>query len=186
MRLLIPNRQQLVPQLVRVLKGLVLSGFSPDHDVSGITDPFLQVKILRALRYMGYDDIESAEAMSDILAQVCMLISFLTVSKVATNTESSKNAGNAILYECVQTIMGVPVLAFDFIGLMEAERKWSPCPCDQHSGEVPVESRQQHPLRRTQLACTRIWHRHAVSAASSRHCRRMSERHRHFNSPTSS
>ena len=48
--------------------------------------------------------------MSDILAQV------------ATNTEGARNAGNAILYECVQTIMGVEsigglrVLAINILG----------------------------------------------------------------------
>ena len=26
-----------------MLKNLVLSGYAPEHDVSGITDPFLQV-----------------------------------------------------------------------------------------------------------------------------------------------
>lgn len=42
-----------VPQLCRILKSLVVSGFSPDHDVGGINDPFLQVKILRLLRLLG-------------------------------------------------------------------------------------------------------------------------------------
>ena len=32
-----------VPQLVRMLKNLIMSGFSPEHDVSGVADPFLQV-----------------------------------------------------------------------------------------------------------------------------------------------
>ncbi|CAG8700365.1 13932_t:CDS:10 [Gigaspora margarita] len=84
-----------VPLLVRHLKTLVSAGFSQEHDVTGVTDPFLQVKILRLLRILGKGDAEASEAMNDILAQV------------ATNTESSKNVGNSILYETVQTIMEI-------------------------------------------------------------------------------
>uniref|UniRef100_A0A6G1S956 AP-1 complex subunit gamma n=1 Tax=Aceria tosichella TaxID=561515 RepID=A0A6G1S956_9ACAR len=84
-----------VPQLVKLLKNLMMSGNSPDHDISCISDPFLQVKILRLLRVLGKDDAESSEAMTDILASV------------ATNTESSKSVGNAILYETVLTMMGI-------------------------------------------------------------------------------
>lgn len=42
--------------------------------------------------------------------------------QVASNTETAKNAGNAILYECVQTIMtldtenGLKVLAVNILG----------------------------------------------------------------------
>lgn len=42
---LIPVYQELVPQLCKILRSLLMSGFMPEHDVGGITDPFLQVKV---------------------------------------------------------------------------------------------------------------------------------------------
>lgn len=60
----------MVPNLVRLLKNLIMAGYSPEHDVCGVSDPFLQVKILRLLRILGRNDGESSEAMTDILAQV--------------------------------------------------------------------------------------------------------------------
>ena len=32
-----------VPNLVRILKSLVLSGYAPEYDVGGVTDPFLVI-----------------------------------------------------------------------------------------------------------------------------------------------
>lgn len=101
---------KLVPSLVKLLRNLLSMGYSPDHDVGGISDPFLQVQILTLLRLLGANDVKASEEMNDVLAQV------------ATNTETSKNAGNAILYECVQTIMavesddGLRVLAVNILG----------------------------------------------------------------------
>ncbi|XP_018377894.1 PREDICTED: AP-1 complex subunit gamma-1 isoform X2 [Trachymyrmex cornetzi] len=102
--------KKIVPNLVRILKNLILAGYSPEHDVSGVSDPFLQVKILRLLRILGRNDVDASEAMNDILAQV------------ATNTETSKNVGNTILYETVLSIMdiksesGLRVLAVNILG----------------------------------------------------------------------
>jgi AP-1 complex subunit gamma-1 len=106
----------LAPGLVKTLKGLTSSGYAPEHDVSGITDPFLQVKLLRFLRVLGRGDVATSEMMNDILAQV------------ATNTESSKNVGNAILYEAVLTILdieadsGLRVLGVNILGKFLANK----------------------------------------------------------------
>jgi len=100
----------LVGGLVRTLKGLASSGYAPEHDVTGITDPFLQVKILQLLRVLGRGDVRTSEHINDILAQV------------ATNTDSSKNVGNSILYESVLTILdieadsGLRVLGVNILG----------------------------------------------------------------------
>ncbi|QSL65400.1 hypothetical protein MERGE_002710 [Pneumocystis wakefieldiae] len=85
----------LTSYFVKHLKSLVNSGFSPEYDVSGITDPFLQVKLLRLLRVLGHGDVDISEQINDILAQV------------ATNTESSKNVGNSILYVALNTLSKV-------------------------------------------------------------------------------
>ena len=72
--------------------------------------------MLRLLRVLGKGDADASDQMSDILAQV------------ATNTEGARNAGNAILYECVQTIMGVEsvgglrTLAINILGRFLANR----------------------------------------------------------------
>jgi len=100
---------RLVPSLVKLLRNIIGAGYSGDHDAGG-ADPFLQVQVLTLLRLLGTNSQKASEEMNDVLAQV------------ATNTETSKNSGNAILYECVQTIMavesedGLRVLAVNILG----------------------------------------------------------------------
>ncbi|CAI9271010.1 unnamed protein product [Lactuca saligna] len=81
-----------------------------------IADPFLHIRLLRLLPVLGHGDANASDSMNDILAQV------------ATKTESNKNAGNAILYECVETIMsiedssGLCVLAINILGRFLSNR----------------------------------------------------------------
>ncbi|GFR48866.1 hypothetical protein Agub_g10715 [Astrephomene gubernaculifera] len=113
---LVDKYRPFVPHLCRILRSLLQPGGSPEHDIGGITNPFLQVKLLRLLRLLGRGHADSSDAMSDILAQV------------ASNIEASRNAGNAILYECVQTIMGIEcigglrLLAINILGRFLANK----------------------------------------------------------------
>ncbi|KAJ6797801.1 AP-1 complex subunit gamma-2-like [Iris pallida] len=102
--------------LVRILKDVSNSPYAPEYDISGITDPFLHIRVLKLMRILGHDDADFSEYINDILAQV------------ATKTESNKNAGNAILYECVETILGIEatsglrVLAINILGRFLSNR----------------------------------------------------------------
>ncbi|KAK3015572.1 hypothetical protein RJ639_007745 [Escallonia herrerae] len=109
-------RKKCTEGLVKVLKDVVNSPYAPEYDISGIADPFLHIRLLRLLRVLGQGDADASDCMNDILAQV------------ATKTESNKNAGNAILYECVETIMsiednsGLRVLAINILGRFLSNR----------------------------------------------------------------
>ncbi|GAY36421.1 hypothetical protein CUMW_021970 [Citrus unshiu] len=102
--------------LVKTLRDVVNSPYAPEYDIAGITDPFLHIRLLKLLRVLGQGDADASDCMNDILAQV------------ATKTESNKNAGNAILYECVETIMsiedngGLRVLAINILGRFLSNR----------------------------------------------------------------
>uniref|UniRef100_A0A673XPS2 Adaptor related protein complex 1 subunit gamma 2 n=1 Tax=Salmo trutta TaxID=8032 RepID=A0A673XPS2_SALTR len=105
-----PFCQSFCAYLFHSLLRLVMSGYSPEHNVAGISDPFLQVRILRLLRILGRNNDTASDAVNDLLAQV------------ATNTDSSKTAGSAVLYETVLTVMdiksesGLRVLAVNILG----------------------------------------------------------------------
>lgn len=95
--------------MIKILKNLIHSGYAPEYDIAGIKDPFLQVRILRVLGFLGEGNSDASDDMNDILAEI------------ATNTEGSRNTANSILYECVRTIMmiessqGLRVLAINIL-----------------------------------------------------------------------
>ncbi|KAE8690806.1 AP-1 complex subunit gamma-1 [Hibiscus syriacus] len=109
-------REKCTEGLVKTLRDMANSPYSPEYDVAGITDPFLHIRLLKLLRILGHGDADASDCMNDILAQV------------ATKIESNKNAGNAILYECVGTIMsiedngGLRVLAINILGRFLSNR----------------------------------------------------------------
>lgn len=102
--------RRLVPIIVRQLKALLGSISSPEHEVAGINDPFLQVAILRLLRIVARGSQEAADELNDVLTHV------------ATQTDGAKNVGTAILYECAVTALAIPseqalrVLAINLLG----------------------------------------------------------------------
>ncbi|KAK8314328.1 hypothetical protein V6Z12_D01G163900 [Gossypium hirsutum] len=109
-------REKCTEGLVKTLKDMANSPYAPEYDIAGITDPFLHIRLLKLLRILGQGDADASDCMNDILAQV------------ATKIESNKNAGNAILYECVGTIMsiedngGLRVLAINILGRFLSNR----------------------------------------------------------------
>lgn len=68
------------------------------------------------MRLLGRSDPKASETMNDILAQV------------ATNTDSTKNVGNSILYETVMTVLeieadsGLRVMAINILGKFLSNR----------------------------------------------------------------
>jgi AP-1 complex subunit gamma-1 len=137
----LPAYRAMVPAICRLLKG-VLQGNSvgggdagggggggrggastttylsaAEHDVGGINDPFLQVRLLQLLRVLGKGDAAASDAMADVLAQAVAASSpggggaegdaAAASNAAAAAAARSSNAANAVLYEAVNTIVGV-------------------------------------------------------------------------------
>lgn len=54
-----------VPMLCKILRSLLMSGSAPEHDVGGITDPFLQVKVCSTDIQSRYALLEACSAAID-------------------------------------------------------------------------------------------------------------------------
>ncbi|ANM58063.1 apoptosis inhibitory protein [Arabidopsis thaliana] len=56
--------------LIKFLRDITNCAYQPEYDVAGITDPFLQRRLLRFLRVLGQGDADASDLMTHILAQV--------------------------------------------------------------------------------------------------------------------
>ena len=77
---------------VKYERSLLSVSYSPEFDVNGITDPFLQAKILEILQYTAKDDKNLIDELADL---------FVSVQSI---TESSKQTGYALQYEIIKAI----------------------------------------------------------------------------------
>eukprot|EP01128_Nolandella_sp_AFSM9_P006359 TRINITY_DN3248_c0_g1_i1.p1 TRINITY_DN3248_c0_g1~~TRINITY_DN3248_c0_g1_i1.p1 ORF type:complete len:814 (+),score=182.60 TRINITY_DN3248_c0_g1_i1:152-2443(+) len=88
-------RQKLTKPMVTILRNLISGGFNPDNDIGSVSDPFLQVQLLKTLRVVGEGHQAASDTMNDVLMQIL------------SNTDASRNVGHAVLYECVSTVLSV-------------------------------------------------------------------------------
>jgi AP-1 complex subunit gamma-1 len=79
--------------LCKQLKNLISTSYAPEYDVNGITDPFLQIRILEVLGFFGRSSSKENEELEALL------------NSIPSNTDTTrKNTGNAVLYELVRCI----------------------------------------------------------------------------------
>ena len=79
--------------MIKYLKNLISTSYAPEYDVNGITDPFLQVRILEILGFFGRASSKENEELEALL------------NSIPSNTDTTrKNTGNSVLYELVRCI----------------------------------------------------------------------------------
>lgn len=66
----IDKYRKYLTNLMRMMKTISSSNYAPEYEINGVTDPFLQCKILETLSYFGKNNSDSSEEMNDLLASV--------------------------------------------------------------------------------------------------------------------
>ena len=85
--------KDLVNSFVVILRQIVEHRLPRDYDYHRIPAPWIQMKILEILSYLGADDQHSSEAMFDIISQV-----------LKRADDAGINIGYALVYQCLKTI----------------------------------------------------------------------------------
>ncbi len=88
----ISNIKKYHSMFIKYEKSLLSISYAPEFDVNGITDPFLQAKILEIMKYTAKNNKNLADELGDL---------FVSVQSI---TEASKQTGYALQYEIVRTI----------------------------------------------------------------------------------
>lgn len=78
-----------VPQLCNIMRSLLVSGFAPEHDVSGITDPFLQVKVSFKQYMSRVIDCKASCLLRFIIPQLCRIMHALVTSSSALKSDAA-------------------------------------------------------------------------------------------------
>ena len=87
--------KDLVPSLVSILKQICDHRLPSDYDYHRVPAPWMQLKLIRILGILGQADAAASSGMYEIIAD--------TMKKADTGI----NAGYAIVYECVKTIVSI-------------------------------------------------------------------------------
>lgn len=105
---------KLLPSLLKMLQGLQTAPLDTEFDISGVSDPVLQVSLLRTIRQLARaadlklvlpDYPAFVDALNDLLAQL------------ATTLDTAKNVGNAVLYEVILTALSLPFVDQSLVNL---------------------------------------------------------------------
>lgn len=83
---------QAVPDLIQIMKSLVVSGYSPEHDVSGVSDPFLQVSQDSAAALLASHTVSSLQSVKVLLKNThthTLIFSMLTFNFVLLPSSGS-------------------------------------------------------------------------------------------------
>jgi AP-4 complex subunit epsilon-1 len=87
--------KELVPSLVSILKQIGDHRLPTDYDYHRVPAPWMQIQLVRILGILGRGDVSSSEGMYQVLRETMK------------NADNGINAGYAISYECIKTIVSI-------------------------------------------------------------------------------
>jgi AP-4 complex subunit epsilon-1 len=87
--------KELVPSLVSILKQIGDHRLPSDYDYHRVPAPWMQIQLVRILGILGRGDVAASEGMYQVLRETMK------------NADNGINAGYAISYECIKTIVSI-------------------------------------------------------------------------------